>query len=75
MTTSQYAQKGFVTTDDGYTNTFALEPVVYVDAENTAGWTQYAEKLNGRLAMIGFVALIATELIGGDTIINLLFQL
>ena len=73
--TSQTVNKGFVVSDDGYTNTFALEPVMYVDAENTAGWTSYAEKLNGRLAMIGFVALIATELIGGDTIINLLFQL
>lgn len=67
--------KGFVTTDDGFTNTFALEPMVYVDAENTAGWTKYAEKLNGRLAMVGFIALIVTELIGGDTLINLVFQL
>ncbi|MGB2924789.1 MAG: chlorophyll a/b-binding protein [Limnothrix sp.] len=72
---NQYAQNGFVATDDGYTNTFALEPTVYVDSENTAGWTEYAEKLNGRLAMIGFVALIITEVIGGDTLINLLFQL
>ena len=72
---TQYRQRGFIATDDGYTNTFALEPTVYVDAENTAGWTKYAEKLNGRLAMVGFVAMIATELIGGDTLINLLFQL
>ena len=26
------------------------------------GWTQYAEKINGRFAMIGFVALLITEL-------------
>ena len=26
------------------------------------GWTQYAEKINGRFAMVGFVALLATEL-------------
>ncbi|MGB3294222.1 MAG: chlorophyll a/b-binding protein [Phormidesmis sp.] len=25
------------------------------------GWTQYAEKINGRFAMIGFVALVMTE--------------
>ena len=25
------------------------------------GWTQYAEQINGRFAMIGFVALLATE--------------
>lgn len=26
------------------------------------GWTQYAEKINGRFAMVGFVALLVTEL-------------
>lgn len=72
---NKYASDGFIATDDGYTNTFAVEPTIYVDAENTAGWTKYAEKLNGRLAMIGFIALIATEVVGGDTLINLLFQL
>ncbi|BAW97031.1 putative high light inducible protein [[Synechococcus] sp. NIES-970] len=66
---------GYTSNEFGQLNTFAVEPEVYVDAENTAGWTAYAEKLNGRLAMIGFVALIATEIIGGDTLINLLFQL
>ena len=25
------------------------------------GWTQYAERINGRFAMIGFVALVITE--------------
>ncbi len=31
------------------------------------GWTQYAEKINGRFAMIGFVALLLTEWISGQT--------
>ncbi len=26
------------------------------------GWTQYAEKINGRFAMIGFIALLVIEL-------------
>lgn len=26
------------------------------------GWTQYAEKINGRFAMVGFIALLVTEL-------------
>lgn len=62
----------YISNEYGQLDNFALEPEVYVDAENTAGWTAYAEKLNGRLAMIGFVALIATELIGGDTLFHLL---
>ena len=66
---------GYTANEFGQLNAFAVEPEVYVDTEKTAGWTAYAEKLNGRLAMIGFVALIATELMGGDTLINLLFQL
>ncbi len=66
---------GYTSDEFGQLNNFALEPEVYVDAKHTAGWTKYAEKLNGRFAMIGFVALIATEVIGGDTLINLLFQL
>ncbi|MGB3765258.1 MAG: chlorophyll a/b-binding protein [Phormidesmis sp.] len=33
-------------------------------AENPSfGWNQYAERVNGRFAMIGFVALLLTEII------------
>ncbi|MGD1896107.1 MAG: chlorophyll a/b-binding protein [Phormidesmis sp.] len=31
-------------------------------AQPSFGWNQYAEQLNGRFAMIGFVALLVTEL-------------
>lgn len=30
------------------------------------GWTQYAEQLNGRFAMVGFVALLVLELLTGQ---------
>lgn len=30
------------------------------------GWTEYAERLNGRFAMIGFVGLVLLELITGQ---------
>lgn len=30
--------------------------------EPTFGWTAYAEQINGRFAMIGFVALLVLEL-------------
>ena len=67
MTSSSY-----VSNEYGQLDNFAIEPEIYVDSENTAGWTVYAEKLNGRLAMIGFVALLATELFSGQTLFGLL---
>ncbi|PSP19169.1 MAG: chlorophyll A-B-binding protein [Cyanobacteria bacterium QS_8_64_29] len=30
------------------------------------GWTRYAERINGRFAMLGFVALLAIELATGQ---------
>ena len=32
------------------------------DTEPSFGWNEYAEKLNGRFAMIGFLALLFLEL-------------
>jgi hypothetical protein len=34
------------------------------------GWTDAAEMLNGRLAMVGFVLAIATELLTGQGVIG-----
>ena len=31
------------------------------------GWSSYAERVNGRFAMIGFVAVLLVELLSGDT--------
>jgi len=62
----------YVSNEYGQLDNFAVEPEIYVDVENTAGWTAYAEKLNSRLAMIGFVALIATEVFSGQTLFDLL---
>ena len=33
-----------------------------LEADPAFGWTRYAEKINGRFAMIGFVALLILEL-------------
>ena len=52
-----------VTTEDGgRLNAFAAEPRMEV-VEATQGWGFHdrAEKLNGRLAMLGFIALMATQ--------------
>jgi len=34
------------------------------------GWSGYAERVNGRFAMLGFVAVLAIELISGDTFLH-----
>ncbi|NJL79890.1 MAG: hypothetical protein HC917_15510 [Richelia sp. SM2_1_7] len=39
------------------------------------GFTEYAEKLNGRLAMIGFISMIAVELLSGQSFIGWLTNL
>lgn len=31
------------------------------ELEPAFGWTEYAERINGRIAMIGFVALVVLE--------------
>ncbi len=57
--------------EGGRLNNFAIEPKMYVeDSTSRAGFTEYAEKLNGRLAMIGFVALLALEVITGHGVIG-----
>ncbi|QKQ73952.1 high light inducible protein [Nostoc sp. TCL240-02] len=53
--------KGFTINERGQLNRFAIEPKIYVDETPRTGFTEYAEKLNGRLAMIGFISLIALE--------------
>jgi hypothetical protein len=67
--------KGFTTNELGQLNSFAIEPKVYVDRTPRVGFTEYAEKLNGRLAMIGFVSLIAVEAITGNGLIGWLTSL
>ncbi|MCT0211906.1 MULTISPECIES: high light inducible protein [unclassified Synechococcus] len=52
-----------VTTEEGgRLNAFAAEPrMEVVSADRGWGFHERAEKLNGRLAMLGFMALLITE--------------
>lgn len=62
--------------DQGKMNNFAVEPKIYVDEQgDRTGFTTYAELLNGRLAMIGFVSLIALEVLTGHAALGLLAKL
>ena len=44
-------------------------------ARNPWGWTSTAELWNGRLAMLGFVSAIATELLTGQGVMQQLRSL
>ena len=54
--------------DGGRLNAFATEPrMEEEDATDGWGFHERAEKLNGRMALLGFIALIATEFaLGGE---------
>jgi hypothetical protein len=67
--------RGYTTEEGQRLNNFAIEPKMYVDETVQAGFTQYAEKLNGRLAMIGFVSALALEALTGHGVIGWLTSL
>jgi Chlorophyll A-B binding protein len=68
--------KGAIVDETGKLNNFAIEPKIYVDAQgDRTGFTPYAELLNGRLAMIGFVSLMALEVFTGHGLLGLLRSL
>ncbi len=57
-----------VTTDDGNRqNLFAKEPKMYID-ENSIPHNEKAERLNGRLAMLGVIAAIGSYAVTGQLI-------
>jgi hypothetical protein len=66
---------GYITEEGNILNNYAIEPKMYVDTTVQAGFTQYAEQLNGRLAMIGFISLIAFEVITGQGLLGWLSSL
>jgi hypothetical protein len=67
--------KGMVTEEGGRFNNYAIEPKMYVAEESEFGFTPQAEKLNGRLAMIGFISLLALEALTGHGLIGLFSSL
>jgi hypothetical protein len=62
--------RSYTIDEQGKLNNFAIEPQVYVDETVQAGFTEYAEKMNGRLAMIGFVSLLAFEALTGQGLVQ-----
>jgi hypothetical protein len=64
--------RSFIIDDEGKMNNFAIEPKMYVDESVQTGFTEYAELMNGRLAMIGFVSLLALEALTGHGLVQLI---
>jgi hypothetical protein len=57
-----------VTTEDGNRqNLFAIEPKMYID-ENSIPHNEKAERLNGRLAMLGVIAALGAYAFTGQVI-------
>jgi hypothetical protein len=46
-------------------NLWAKEPTMYMDPNYTVSYNERAELLNGRLAMLGFVAAVVSYLVTG----------
>ena len=66
MTSSTASTKRYVTTEDGgRQNMFAAEP--QIEVINQEYWP-HAEQTNGRLAMIGFFALVHNYILFGAVI-------
>lgn len=66
-------RSSFTKDDQGLLNNFAIEPKMYVDyGEERFGMTQYAEIINGRLAMVGVVGLVVLEVVTGKGILEII---
>lgn len=72
MTSRNYK---YVVEEQGRLNNYAIEPKPYVDETKQFGFNKYAEELNGRLAMIGFVSLLGFEALTGQGLITWLINL
>ena len=56
------------TNDQGQHNIFAKEPIMYSDHNHEAPHNEKAEKLNGRLAMLGVIAALGAYALTGQII-------
>lgn len=64
--------KGYTNDQEGRLNNYAIMPEPSLQKHPRFGFTDFAERLNGRLAMIGFIALLLTEWLSGMSFIALL---
>jgi hypothetical protein len=73
MTEKTKVRTAFTRDERGILNNWAIEPKMYVEqGEERFGFTEYAELINGRLAMVGFVGLVAIELLTGKGFLQII---
>jgi hypothetical protein len=66
-------RSAFTKDERGLMNNWAIEPKMYVDqGEERFGLTEYAEIINGRLAMVGIVGLLVLEVVTGKGILHII---
>ena len=66
---SSSTDEKYTTTEYGKQNMFAAEAQPWIDQnDNYEGYAVNAEKTNGRLAMVGFIALIGAYITTGQII-------
>ena len=56
------------TEDGGRQNIFAKEPPITFDERYTVSHNEFAEKLNGRVAMLGIIAALGAYAVTGQII-------
>lgn len=65
-------RSAFTKDERGIMNNWAIEPKMYVDqGDERFGLTEYAEIINGRLAMVGIVGLIVLEFVTGKGLLGI----
>jgi hypothetical protein len=74
MSEETKARTAFTKDERGILNNWAIEPKMYVDekSEGRFGFTEYAEIINGRLAMVGFTLLIVIEVVTGKAFLQII---
>jgi hypothetical protein len=61
-----------ITTTDTADTTASTTPATSATTNDVPafGWSGYAERVNGRFAMLGFVAVLLVEALSGDTFLR-----
>ncbi|MEE3716116.1 chlorophyll a/b-binding protein [Tumidithrix elongata RA019] len=73
MTDEPKTRTAFTKDERGLMNNWAIEPRMYVDQEEKRfGMTEYAEIVNGRLAMFGLTGVLLLEVVTGKGLLQIL---